>query len=41
MADGGEGFLDVLGGANRTTTVTGPLGDPVEAGVAARRSGSR
>lgn len=31
MSDGGEGFLDVLGGANRTTTVTGPLGDPVEA----------
>jgi glycerate kinase len=32
MADGGEGFLDVLGGANRTSTVTGPLGGPVEAG---------
>jgi glycerate kinase len=32
MADGGEGTLDVLGGANRTSTVTGPLGDPVEAG---------
>ncbi len=32
MADGGEGFLDALGGANRTTTVTGPLGEPVEAG---------
>jgi len=32
MADGGEGFLDVLGGANRTDTVTGPLGQPVEAG---------
>lgn len=31
MADGGEGFLDVLGGANRTTTVTGPLGAPVSA----------
>jgi len=31
MADGGEGLLDVLGGANRTTTVTGPLGDPVSA----------
>lgn len=31
MADGGEGFLDVLGGANRTDTVTGPLGDPVDA----------
>ena len=31
MSDGGEGFLDVLGGANRTSTVTGPLGDPVVA----------
>ena len=32
VADGGEGFLDVLGGRNRTTTVMGPLGDPVDAG---------
>ncbi len=32
MSDGGEGFLDVFGGPNRTTTVTGPLGDPVDAG---------
>ena len=31
MADGGEGTLDVLGGANRTNRVTGPLGDPVDA----------
>lgn len=31
MADGGEGTLEVLGGANRTATVTGPLGEPVEA----------
>lgn len=31
MADGGEGTLEALGGPNRTTTVTGPLGDPVEA----------
>jgi glycerate 2-kinase len=31
LADGGEGTLDVLGGPNRTTTVTGPLGDPVDA----------
>lgn len=31
MADGGEGTLDALGGANKTTLVTGPLGDPVEA----------
>ena len=32
LSDGGEGFLEVFGGANRTTVVTGPLGDPVEAG---------
>ena len=31
MADGGEGTLEALGGANRVTTVTGPLGSPVEA----------
>lgn len=31
MADGGDGLLDALGGANRTSTVTGPHGDPVEA----------
>jgi len=31
MSDGGEGFLDVFGGPNRTTIVMGPLGDPVEA----------
>ena len=31
MADGGEGTLDALGGANRENTVTGPLGDPVVA----------
>jgi glycerate kinase len=31
MADGGDGLLDVLGGANRTTVVTGPLGDPIKA----------
>jgi glycerate kinase len=31
LADGGEGTLDVLGGPNRTSTVTGPLGDLVEA----------
>jgi glycerate kinase len=39
MADGGEGTLDALGGANRRTVVTGPLGDPVEAGW--RLSGRR
>jgi glycerate kinase len=31
LADGGEGLLEVLGGPNRTTTVTGPLGTPVDA----------
>ena len=31
MADGGEGTLAALGGANRTSTVSGPLGDPVDA----------
>ena len=31
LADGGEGTLDALGGANRVSLVTGPLGDPVEA----------
>ncbi len=31
MADGGEGTLEALGGPNRVTTVTGPLGRPVEA----------
>lgn len=31
MADGGEGTLDAFGGPNRTSLVTGPLGDPVEA----------
>ncbi len=32
LADGGDGLLDVLGGPNRTTTVTGPLGAPIDAG---------
>ena len=32
LADGGEGTLAALGGANRTAVVTGPLGDLVEAG---------
>jgi glycerate kinase len=31
LADGGEGTLDVLGGGNRSTTVTGPLREPVVA----------
>jgi len=31
MSDGGEGFLDALGGANRSAEVTGPLGDTVTA----------
>lgn len=32
LADGGEGTLDALGGATTATTVTGPLGRPVDAG---------
>jgi glycerate kinase len=32
LADGGEGLLEVFGGPNRFTMVTGPLGDPVRAG---------
>lgn len=31
VADGGEGTLEALGGANRSTTVSGPLGDTVDA----------
>jgi glycerate 2-kinase len=31
LADGGEGTLEALGGPNRTTLVSGPLGDPVDA----------
>ncbi len=31
LADGGEGTLEALGGANRATLVTGPLGKPVQA----------
>lgn len=31
MADGGDGLLEALGGPNRVSTVTGPLGDPVRA----------
>ncbi len=35
LADGGDGTLDVIvaarGGSRRTSTVTGPLGDPVGA----------
>lgn len=31
VADGGEGLLDVFGGPNRTSRVTGPLGRPVDA----------
>lgn len=32
MADGGEGTLEALGGPNRVSVVSGPLGDPLEAG---------
>jgi glycerate kinase len=31
VADGGEGTLEALGGPNRTSTVSGPLGDAVQA----------
>jgi glycerate kinase len=31
VADGGEGTLEALGGPNRVSTVSGPLGDPVRA----------
>lgn len=31
VADGGESTLEALGGPNRVSTVTGPLGDPVQA----------
>lgn len=31
IADGGEGTLEVLGGPNRTSRVTNPLGKPVDA----------
>lgn len=31
LADGGEGTLDAFGGPNQVTTVTGPLGQPVDA----------
>ncbi|WP_436698757.1 glycerate kinase [Nocardioides sp. BYT-33-1] len=31
LSDGGEGLLDVFGGADRSSTVTGPLGTPVTA----------
>jgi glycerate kinase len=31
IADGGDGTLEALGGANRTSTVTGPLGHAVQA----------
>ncbi|MCP3938699.1 MAG: glycerate kinase [Actinomycetia bacterium] len=39
LADGGEGLLEVFGGSNRRAVVTGPLGDPVDAGW--RADGSR
>jgi glycerate 2-kinase len=32
LADGGEGTLEALGGVNRVSVVSGPLGTPVEAG---------
>lgn len=32
MSDGGEGFTEAFGGANKVSIVTGPLGEPVPAG---------
>ncbi len=40
VAGGGEGTLEVLGGARRTTTVRGPLGDPVVAGWRVQADGT-
>jgi glycerate 2-kinase len=40
LADGGEGTLEVLGGGNRRTVVTGPLGEPVEAAWQLTRDGA-
>ncbi len=40
VADGGEGTLAALGGPNRRTVVTGPLGDLVEAGWRCSAAGS-
>ncbi len=39
MADGGEGTLAALGGPNRVSVVTGPLGDPVPAAWRYGRTG--
>jgi len=40
LADGGEGTLDVLGGGNRLTAVSGPLGEPVEAAWRLEKDGT-
>jgi glycerate kinase len=40
LADGGEGTLDVLGGGNRLTAVTGPLGEPVDAAWRRKEDGT-
>jgi glycerate 2-kinase len=40
MSDGGEGFVDALGGTLRTTTVPGPLGEPTEARWSLREDGT-
>ncbi|WP_182113212.1 MULTISPECIES: glycerate kinase [unclassified Actinotalea] len=39
LADGGEGTLEALGGANRVTRVTDPLGRPVDAAWLLRPDG--
>jgi glycerate 2-kinase len=40
MSDGGEGFVEAMGGERRTTTVRGPLGAPVQAQWSLRDDGS-
>ncbi len=39
MADGGDGLLEILGGANRSTLVAGPLGKRLYALVDGRLPG--
>jgi glycerate 2-kinase len=40
MSDGGEGFVVAMGGERRTTSVRGPLGEPVAAVWSVRDDGS-
>ena len=41
MSDGGEGLLQAVGGRSRHTTVSGPLGQPVDAEWRLLTDGSR